>query len=137
MSEASLEVLRSAYDAFRDGDLERVLEALDRDVEWDASAALAHRGVYTGRQGAQRYLEGMSSAWEDFRLEAQEFLHSVGGLYMVTGRIHGRERDTGEVVEAPFVHVVKLRRSKVARLNIFVDRAAAERHIEAQATAGS
>jgi ketosteroid isomerase-like protein len=127
MSEETLATIRRAYDAFRDRDLPAVLDAFDPAVEWDATEAMLHRGVYHGHDGVTSYLDQLGESWGDFRLEAQEFNDSVAGYAMVSGRLQGVERGSGDRLEAPFVHVLRVRGGKVVRIQIFVDREKAQR----------
>jgi ketosteroid isomerase-like protein len=130
MSEETLAIIRRAYDGFRTMDYTAILDALDPEVEWDANEALLHRGVYHGHDGVREYLARLDEAWGDFHIDAQDFNDSVAGYAMVSGRLRGVERSSGDRVEAPFTHVLRVRRGKVVRLQIFVDRAKAQRAME-------
>ena len=50
MSQENVELLRKAYEAFARGDVEAVLERLDRDVDWRPAIAPI-LGVNAGRGG--------------------------------------------------------------------------------------
>ena len=133
MSEETLAIIRRAYEGFHTMDYEMILDALDPDVEWDATQALLHTGVYHGHDGVREYLARIEEAWGDFRIDAEDFNDSVAGYAMVSGRLKGVERASGDRVEAPFVHVLRVRRGKVVRLQVFVDRNKAERWMDTAA----
>lgn len=135
MSEDSLATIRAAYDAFARGDLDTAVAFLHPEVVWDASEAYAHRGAFFGPYEVHNYLRTLGDAWQDFRLAAAEFAPSVRGLYMVTGKMHGIEVATGTELEAPFIHVLKLRDGKICRVQIFVDRERAVEAMHAETTA--
>ena len=63
MSRENVEVVRSAWDAFERGDVERAFEAFAPDVEWDVS-----RDIWGMVVGGGRYygVEGVA-AWSDRR----------------------------------------------------------------------
>src|SRR4051794_7944676 len=42
--------LRTAYEGFGHRDIDAVLSVMDRDIEWDATDALAHTGIYQGHE---------------------------------------------------------------------------------------
>ena len=130
MSEETLATIRRAYDAFRDRDLPAVLDAFDPAVEWDATEAMLHRGVYHGHDGVRRYLDRLDESWGDFTLDAREFNDSVAGYAMVAGSLRGVERSSGDRIEAPFVHVLRVRGGRVVRIQIFVDRDKAQRAMD-------
>ena len=130
MSEETLATIRRAYDGFGTMNYETILDALDPDVEWDADEALLHQGVYRGHDGVREYLGRVEETWGDFHIVAQEFNDSVAGYAMVSGRLMGVERESGDRIEAPFVHVLRVRRGKVVRLQVFVDRNKAQREMD-------
>ena len=134
MSEDTLAIIRRAYDAFAAGDLDGVLPYLHPEIVWDASEAYAHRGTFHGPYEVHNYLKTIGDAWHAFRLEADEFTPSLIGRYMVTGKIHGIERSSGHALEAPFIHVIKVRDARIAKVQIFVDRDRAVEALDASTT---
>ena len=135
MSEESLATIRSAYDAFGAGGLDGAVGLLDPEVVWDAREAYAHRGAFFGPYEVHNYLKTLGDVWDDYRLEAEEMTPSIGGRYMVTGRVRGVERATGRDVEAPFIHVIKVRNGRITKVQIFVDRNRAVEAMAAEASA--
>lgn len=125
--------LRTAYEGFGRRDLEAVLSVMDPDIEWDASDALAHTGVYHGHDGVREYIETLSSAWEEYTLNPEHFSESGGGAHvMVLGNVVGRLAANGQDVEARFAHVLQLDdEGKVVRLKVCLDREAAMREMPA------
>lgn len=134
MSEDSLATIRSAYRAFAQGDLDAVVQFLHPEIVWDASAAYAHRGAFFGPYEVHNYLKTLGDAWHQFRLEAEEFVPSVRGRYMVTGKIRGIEVASGNALEAPFIHLLKLRDGLICKVTIFVDRDHAVEALDAETT---
>lgn len=123
-------IIRRAYEGFRTMDRTAILEALDPEVELDASEAMLSTGVYHGHDGVREYIALLAEKWGDFHIDALEFSDSVGGYAMVCGRLRGVDRSTGDRVEAPWTHVLRVRGGKVARVQIFVDRDKAQRAME-------
>jgi ketosteroid isomerase-like protein len=103
------------------------------DVEWDASDALAHTGVYHGHEGVIEYIRGLAGVWDEFELEPDQFVEAADGRnVMILGVTRGRLIETGEHVEARFAHIGEVKGGKIARLKICLDRAAAEKSLEAK-----
>lgn len=123
--------LRTAYEGFGRRDFDAILSVMDPDIEWDASDALAHTGVYSGHAGVTEYIETLSSAWEEYELHPEVFSESGGGAHvMVLGSVRGRLASDGQDVEARFAHVLQLDDSgKVTRLKVCLDREAALREM--------
>jgi ketosteroid isomerase-like protein len=123
--------LRAAYDGFGRRDIDAVLAVMDPDIEWDASDALAHTGVYLGHAGVTEYIGSLSGAWEEYYLDAEQFAEAGDGAHvMVLGSVKGRLAANGQDVEARFAHVLQLGDDgKVTRLKVCLDREAAMREM--------
>jgi uncharacterized protein len=132
----NLESLRLAYDGFARKDLDAVLAVMSPTIEWDATDALAHTGVYHGHEGVIEYLRKLSDVWDEFELEPDQFIESANGRnIMVLGVTRGRLKETGEWIEARFAHIGEVKGGEVAKVKICLDRASAERLLEKRLTA--
>lgn len=125
--------LRTAYEGFGRRDLDAILSVMDPDIDWDATDALAHTGVYTGHDGVAEYIESLSSAWAEFELHPEVFSESGDGAHvMVLGSVKGTLTANGQHVEARFAHVLQLDdEGQVTRLKVCLDREAALREMPA------
>lgn len=123
--------LRRAYEGFGRRDIDAVLSVMDPEIDWDATDALAHTGVYHGHAGVTEYVESLSDAWEEFRLNPEQFTESGNGAHvMVLGNVQGKLAANGQDVEARFAHVLQLDEDgKVTRLKVCLDREAALREM--------
>jgi ketosteroid isomerase-like protein len=103
------------------------------DIEWDATDALAHTGMYHGHEGVIEYIRGLAGVWEEFELEPDQFVEAADGRnVMVLGVTRGRLIETGEQVEARFAHIGEVKGGKIVRIKICLDRAAAEKSLAAR-----
>ena len=127
--------LRTAYEGFGRRDIEAVLSVMDPDIEWDATDALAHTGMYHGHEGVTEYIQSLEGVWEEFNLNPEQFTESGDGAHvMVLGNVRGRLTANDQDVEARFAHVLQLEDGKVTRLKVCLDREAALREMpDAQA----
>jgi ketosteroid isomerase-like protein len=133
MTSQNIESVRRAYEGFARRDLDAVLSVISPDVEWDASDALAHTGVYHGHEGVIEYIRELAGVWEEFELEPDQFVEAADGRnVMVLGVTRGRLIETGERVEARFAHIGEVKGGKIVRLKICLDRAAAEKSLAAK-----
>jgi ketosteroid isomerase-like protein len=124
--------LRTAYEGFGRGDIQAVLSVMDPDIEWDATDALAHTGLYQGHDGVTEYIQSLAGVWEEFTLNPEQFTESGDGAHvMVLGNVTGRLAATGQDVEARFAHVLQLDAGQVTRLKVCLDRDAALREMPA------
>ena len=129
--------LRTAYEGFGRRDIDAVLSVMDPDIEWDATDALAHTGVYHGHEGVTDYIGSLSEAWEEFHLNPEQFTESGDGAHvMVLGSVNGKLAANGQEVEARFAHVLQVEDNRVTRLKVCLDREAALREMPAPNSAG-
>ena len=84
----------------------------------------AGTGEWRGRGGFLRFVAGQAESFEAMSLEPEEFI-DAGDKVVVPLRFGGRARYTGIEVKFAVVHVATLREGKLARLDIFMDRAEA------------
>jgi ketosteroid isomerase-like protein len=123
--------LRTAYEGFGRRDINAVLSVMDPDIEWDATDALAHTGVYHGHEGVTEYIQSLSAAWDEFHLNPEQFTESGDGAHvMVLGNVQGKLAANGQDVEARFANVLQLDESGlVTLLKVCLDRVAALREM--------
>jgi ketosteroid isomerase-like protein len=124
--------LRAAYDGFGRRDIDAVLAVMHPEIEWDATDALAHTGVYHGREGVREYIETLGAAWQEYVLDAEQITESGDGAHvMVLGSVKGTLAGSGQEVEARFAHVLQMDDGLVTRLKVCLDRDAALREMPA------
>lgn len=124
--------LRTAYEGFGVRDLPAVLSVMDPEIEWDATDALAHTGMYHGHEGVTEYIESLAGVWTEFQLNPEQFTESGDAAHvMVLGSVKGVLAANGQAVEARFAHVLQLEDGKVTRLKVCLDREAALRELVA------
>ena len=118
--------------------MDAVLSVMGTQVEWDATDALAHTGVYHGHEGVREYIEGIASFWDEYELAPDEFTESAaGGHVMVLGFVRGRLKDNPESVELRFAHVLEIEDGKIVHLKVCLDREAAGDVLAAAGSAGA
>jgi ketosteroid isomerase-like protein len=133
MGEEDVELVRGAIEALNDRDVERVLEALDPDVELVTAIAVFEGTSYRGHEGFRRYLADMSEDWEEFAYELER-LESVGdGWLVVAGRFSARGRETGTEVESPGAWLNQVQDGQIVSVHFYADAesafAAAREHV--------
>lgn len=136
MPETDLEILQDAYAAFGRGDIDGLLAHAAPDVDWDATRAIAHTGRFEGHEGVREYLDTLSGTWQEFSLEAEEFVPGGAGHVVVLGKVNGRLAGQDQPIVAHFAHVVTLRDGKVARVQILLDRESAMQELERASATG-
>jgi ketosteroid isomerase-like protein len=121
-------MLRSAYEAFNRGDMEGSRQIFDPEIELIQPAELpGGSGSYRGLEGLDRALAEALEAFEDYRMEPEEFL-VVDDQVAITVHLSGRGRQSNLEVDARVGHLATLREGRVLRWEVFLspDAAVAE-----------
>jgi len=121
MSQQDVETVRSAYDAFNRKDIPAVLAVYDPQIEWiEAGGGRSPAGTFRGPQSiANDVFATVPQNFEDFRVEPEQFI-DAGEHVVVVGRFRGKA-PSGTTLDAPFVHVNRMRNGKVVAFQNFVE----------------
>jgi uncharacterized protein len=124
MSQENVEIVRKVFDAMSARDRERAISYAAPDMVLDATRRVFNPTTYHGPEGLQQFTADMDEVWEEFHADPDEFL-VAGDSVVVTGRMAGKGRGSGVVVERDFAGVWTVRDGRVVRWEIHPNRAAA------------
>ena len=124
MSQQDVQTIREGYEAFNRQDIPGVLERFDAQIEWfEPGGGHAPAGTFHGAQSvAEKVFSTVSQNFDDFRADPEQFIDSADHV-VVVGRFRGRAK-SGAVLDAPFVHVWKMRNGKAERFYHHVEASA-------------
>ena len=115
-------IVRRGYELYVAGDLEGVAALFSTNAELADAGGLGVAGTAAGtRHGPEGFLranEEVLEAFEDYRVEPEEFI-DVGEAVVVPVRISGRGRASGAQQEARLAHLWVLRNGKVIRGEVY------------------
>jgi uncharacterized protein len=116
MSEEDVEIVRRAYAAFNEGNLDAALAAMDPDIEWNASDVFFDvPRTYRGRPAWQEeFLRDLMQIFETYRGEPEKLL-DAGEQVVAVVWVGGRGRRSGADTVARVAHVFAFRDDKVVR----------------------
>jgi ketosteroid isomerase-like protein len=126
MSQENVKLVREAMESWLAGDLEKAAQALDPKVEFHGTVGGLQEGqTATGLpQILEDFEEEDLEAWEERRLEAEEYL-DAGDNVVVLLHEYRRGRGSGVELEAKTATVVGVRDGRVVRMQGYLDRDAA------------
>jgi uncharacterized protein len=125
-AESNLEVARRGYQGWAAGDIGAMLEVSTSDVEFVPAIAGGVEGGFTkGHDEFREFFDALAETWETFRLEVDEF-REVGDRVIGIGRLTAKGRGSELELDQPIYSVLWFRDGKVARMQSFLDREAAE-----------
>jgi uncharacterized protein len=116
-----LAVVRAAYDAFADGDLEKLRTFLAPDIVWRTTPEVPFMGNYVGLDEFLRGMGEWTGAFEGITTEVEEMI-DAGENVIVRHRMRGRGRDSGVEVDLEICQVVAVRDGKLIRMHDYSTR---------------
>jgi ketosteroid isomerase-like protein len=120
MSQENVEIVRAAFQAFEEGNMEAVLGFCDENIQITQPAELP--GVSRNQHGHRGVLEAFAvwpDLWDDYRVEVVR-MADVGDHVVVATINRGRGKDSGVPVEMPFTFLFSLRAGKIAEWRLFI-----------------
>src|SRR2546423_928400 len=120
MSQENVEIVRSAFQAFEQGDMEAVLRLCDENIEITQASELL--GVPRNQHGHAGVLEAFAiwpDLWDDYQIEILR-LADIDDHVIATTINRGRGKDSGVPVEMPFTFLFSVRAGKIAEWRLFM-----------------
>jgi ketosteroid isomerase-like protein len=123
MSRENVRIVRQTLDAFQRGDLESMLSVVHAEFELrtdDAAILAAEQSVWRGREGLLEFLERLLEPWEEFRIEANEFV-DAGDRVVVLLDQFGRPAGSDFEVQMSVGHIYTVRERQIAAWESYTD----------------
>jgi ketosteroid isomerase-like protein len=125
MSEENLEIVRRAFDAFIEGDYERLIGLADPQIEYDVSRTSPESRVARGPQEVVAVLEEWVDTWDEHQVELSELIDAGTETVVAVMHERGKLRGTDTWVEHDRGVVYTVRDQRVVRYEEHEDRARA------------
>jgi ketosteroid isomerase-like protein len=123
MSQQNMRTFERGALAFNRGDIDAILESFHPEVEWHAVFQVMFGGAATvcrGREDVRAYVQELSEGLTQMRLQLDEF-RDLGERLIVIGRLEGRGRASGAVIDAPIVFVADYKEGLIFRMAEYLD----------------
>jgi len=131
LSDGDVAVIQAVYAAWNDGDIDRMLESIDPEIEWRPGTDSPFAGLHKGIDDYERYVRSWASTFEHVEIELGE-IRPVGDRLMAEQLQRSRMRGSTVDLEAVVTHVWRVRDGFIAEWFSFRDereaRAFLERH---------
>lgn len=128
MSDDHVEIARKGYDAFLEGKLSTVAQMIDPAFVAYLPEGLPGAKTYRGPEGFLAGVREQLEAFEEWRLEPQEFI-DAGNRVLVLVHQRGRGRLSGVEVEVYTAWLWTFGNGKAVELRVFLDKEDAFRAI--------
>jgi len=112
MTQQDVNTMRTAYDAFNQGDIPGALSAFDAQIEWnEPGGGRAPRGTFHGSESVGNdVFSTVPANFDEFRAEPDQFIDADDHI-VVVGHFRGKAK-SGEQFDVPFAHVWAMRNGK-------------------------
>lgn len=118
MEQTIVDVVKTMYDGFGEGDIERAVSVVDANVEW--VELFPFPGTYVGRDALLELFERVSAEFDHYEMDFDEWLVDDGRV-AVLGTYRVRRRGRPDVFESRFVHVFWVSDGRVRRYEQITD----------------
>jgi ketosteroid isomerase-like protein len=118
MSQANLEVVQAAFDAYFGGDEPALLELVASDVMITQFPQQVDAREYHGHDGFRQVMTEWIGSWNDWSIEILG-ARELGDLVLATARQRGRGIGSGAPMEAEATFVFTVREGLIARWQMF------------------
>ena len=115
-----IDQMRERYDKFSQGDIEGATDLWADDFTWQGSNStdLPGGGEHQGREQALQVLGQAVGAWDQFDLQADEFLEEGDTVVVLA---HNNVKKGDESAELPVVHIWRWEGDQIKRLQVLTD----------------
>jgi ketosteroid isomerase-like protein len=124
MSGERVDVIRSVYERWSEGDFGAAVDLLDPLVVFVMGPGFPDAGTYIGPEGVAEYTRGFLEPWSRITIDAEE-ISEAGDSVVVAVWQRGTGTGSGAVTEFRYFHVWSFRGSRVIRFETFRERAEA------------
>ncbi len=120
----SIDLIRTAYEAFGQGDIPKVLSLMDPNVQWHEAENNAYAPDGEPFVGPEDILNKLfvrlGGEWDGFAA-TPSIWHDAGNTVVVEGRYTGTFKETGKSIDSHFCHVWTVRDGKIVKFQQYTD----------------
>ena len=114
MSWENVEVVRAAWQAYRDRGTDAALEYFAEDCVCEDFPELPDRAIYTGRDGWRERDRQFRRSWADIHFQPERFV-DAGDEVVVIAEMHGRGMGSEVPMQMAFAFVYEVRDGTIVR----------------------
>ncbi len=124
--QTNIQIVKDAYAAFGQGDMERLMKDFSEDIHWwvaGPSDVIPFAGEHRGREEVKRFFRILDQYQQTRTFQPKDFV-AQGDQVIVLGHYHAQVKKTGRDFDYEWVHVFTLRGEKIAQFREYYDTAA-------------
>ena len=121
MSEENVRIARSMFDAWNNGNVDRMIEFWWDDATWEDPPEMPDRQAIRGRENVEAHLREVIEVMGDMELEVVE-LEELGDEILGSVQVRAVGSASGISLDAPAYHLIRFEEGRVRRYRIFATR---------------
>ena len=121
MSEANVDLVRRAYDAFQRDGIEGILPFLDEEIEWRNPEDSPIAGVWRGHEEVRDWFAQASEAFGEMSFAPDEFREVSEGRVLVLLHFGLTGAGSGVQMDVPFAHLIDIKAGHATALRMYSD----------------
>jgi hypothetical protein len=120
--QANIDLVKQCYDAYQQGDIQRLLGCLADDIDWDLPVieAVPISGKRKGRDKVAEFFQTLAQTQEPRQFQPQEFI-AQGDRVVVTGHYEWTVKATGIDYGCDWTHIFTVANGKIAKFKEYTD----------------
>lgn len=119
-------LIRSGYELWGRGEFDQALKLMHPEVEWFPPSYAPEPGPHRGRDAVRRGIDAYFQGFAEFRPEIAEIGPAARpGTYLAEVQTYTKGKTSGIESTIDVLHLIEMRDGKIARLQVFTDRAEA------------
>jgi len=123
-TKSNLTLVKKIYEAFGEGDIPKVLEMLDHNIQWRiiGPSDCPFFGTFSGHKGFHKFLDQLGNAADIHTFEPKRFLEA-GNAVVVTGIETATTKNTKISYTTEWCHIFTVEGEKVVSFEEYLDSA--------------
>jgi hypothetical protein len=118
---SNVDIIKSLYQAFEQGDISSVFDVLDPNVEWIESEGIPYGGTFIGHEAVLNgVFQKIGAEWDNFQAHVDEFI-DAGNTVITLGFDSGTYKATGKSIRAATASIWTLKHGKVVKFVQYID----------------
>jgi hypothetical protein len=117
----ALEAIRRLYNEFERDDAEGVAAIVHPELRVEMKSLFLEGKSYKGVRGFRNWRRDMGEIFSSHAFQPVGVRFAVRERWVVLGRLHVTEAETGAELDVPLAHAVEQREKKVARITVYSD----------------
>ena len=117
----ALEAIRRLYNEFYGDDAEAVAAIVHPELQVEMKSLFLEGKTYKGVRGFMNWRRDMAKLFSGERFQPVGVRFAARERWVVLGRLHVKEAESGDELDVPLAHCVEQRDKKVARIAVYSD----------------